>query len=110
MKARDCCNCGKPAEPPFTMSVLPLLPPELASEAESLGISIESERVYCRDCLNQLREDEEADKQLEEDIRSGSRCYICCEELHPPGGTAVPFKGTLRRLCPSCKRWVEQLA
>ena len=110
MQARDCCHCGKPAEAPFAISRLRVLPPELVSVAESLGMSIESDRVFCSDCLDQLHEIEEAEKQLEEDIRSGSRCYICCDELKPPGGTAVPLKETLRRLCPSCKDWVEQLA
>jgi hypothetical protein len=27
-----------------------------------------------------------------------------------PGGTAVPLDGTLRRVCPSCKAWIEHLA
>ena len=110
MQARDCCNCGKPAEAPFTTARLRLLPPELMSEAESLGISLESDRVFCSDCLDELHEEEEADKQLEEAIRSGSCCYICCEELHPPGGTAIPLNGTLRRVCLSCKSWVDHLA
>jgi hypothetical protein len=108
MKARDCCHCGKPAEAPFAISRLKLLPPELTSEAESLGI-FESERVFCSDCLDRLYEEEEMEKELDEAIRSGSRCYLCCEELHPPGGTAVRMSGMLRRVCPSCKDWVEQL-
>jgi hypothetical protein len=33
MQARTCYICGKPAEAPFTMGRLRLLPPELASEA-----------------------------------------------------------------------------
>jgi hypothetical protein len=73
-------------------------------------MSIESDRVFCSDCLDQLHAIEEAEKQLEEAIRSGSRCYICCDELKPPGGTAVPLKETLRRVCPGCKDWFEQLA
>src|SRR5262249_12908084 len=95
----------KPAEPPLVVAPLRLLPPELISEAESLGMTIETDRVYCCDCLDQLREDDEAERKLGEEIRSGSRCYICCEELNPPGGTAIPFNGTLQRCGVSCKPW-----
>src|SRR5262249_768070 len=100
MQARDCFNCGRPAEPPFSIAALRLLPPELILEAESLGIFIETDRVYCCDCLDQLPEDERAEKALDEEIRSGSRCYIWCEELDYSGGTAVRLNGTFRRLLP----------
>ena len=98
MQARDCFNCGKPAEAPFAIARLRVLPPELVSVAESLGMLIESDRVFCSDCLDQLHEIEEAEKQLDKDIRSGSRCYIGCDELKPPGGIPVPLKETLRRI------------
>ena len=90
MRARDCFNCGKPAEPPFIIAM---------SESKSLG-------VLCGDCFDQLCEDEATVKE----IRSGRRCYVCCDVLDPPGGTAVTLEGTLRRVCPSCKNWVEHLA
>jgi hypothetical protein len=48
MLARDCCNCGKPAEPPLAIVRL-ALPPELVSEAESVGISIDWDLVFCID-------------------------------------------------------------
>jgi hypothetical protein len=32
----------------------------------------DQDRVFCSDCLDQLHEIEEAEKQLDEDIRSGS--------------------------------------
>jgi hypothetical protein len=57
-----------------------------------------------------LPEDERAEKALDEEIRSGSRCYICCEELDHPGGTAVRLNGTLRRVCRSCHAWAKHLA
>ena len=44
-------------------------------------MSNNSDGVFCNDCLDQLREIEEAEKKLKEEIRSGSRCYICCDEL-----------------------------
>jgi NMD protein affecting ribosome stability and mRNA decay len=107
MHARDCCNCGRPAEAPFALLRARLLPAEIVSEAESLGISLPSDRVYCTDCLDELREDEQAEKALEDEIRSGSRCYFCCDELAPRGGPTVRLQGVRRRLCPTCKAWVE---
>ena len=107
MLARDCTNCGKPAEPPFAIVRL-ALPPELVSEAESVGISIDWDFVFCIDCLDEFYEEEATERRLEQDVRSGSRCYLCCEPLHPPGSTAVRFGGTLRRVCSSCKGLVER--
>ena len=95
MQPRDCSNCGKPAEPPFLLA--------------RFGVSAESERVFCRDCLDQLHKLEEAEKELEEEIRSGSICYLCYEELNPPGGTTISLGGTVRRVCPSCKDGIERL-
>src|SRR5262249_32789191 len=94
MQPRDCSNCGKPAESPFIIA--------------RFGVSAKSERVFCRDCLDQLRKLEEAAKDLEEEIRSGSICYLCYEELNPPGGTTISLGGLVRRLCPSCKDGFER--
>jgi hypothetical protein len=88
MKARNCFKCGKLAEPPVLIARHRLL-------------------VICRDCRDQLHKVLKAEKRLEKDIRSGRRCYICCDVLDAPGSTAVPLHGTLRRVCPSCKEWVE---
>ena len=110
MHARDCCNCGRPAEAPFALLRARSLPAELVAEAESLGMSLPSDRVYCTDCLEQLWEDEQAEKALEDEIRSGSRCYFCCDELDPRGGLAVSLQGILRCLCPTCMAWVGHWA
>ena len=93
IQPRDCSNCGRPAEAPFIIA--------------QFGVSAESERVFCRDCLDQLHKLEEAEKLLEEEIRSGSICYLCYEELNPPGGTTISLGGLVRRLCPSCKDGIE---
>jgi hypothetical protein len=86
---RDCFHCGKPAEPPLVVASLRLLPPELISEAESLGISIDTDRVYCCDCLDQLRKDRQAEKKLGHGVscsrahRHSSPGITACQSTYP---------------------------
>jgi hypothetical protein len=83
------------------------LPPELVSAAESVGIPLDLDLLFCINCLDQFYQEEETEKKLDQDVRSGSRCYLCYGELNSPGGTAVSLGETLRRVCPVCKCWVE---
>lgn len=104
MRSRDCSECGKPAEPPLVIG-RSRIPEELASEAERLGLPMEREFVLCTECLAGKNAEEEYSQELDEKTRSGTICYMCHDELDPPGGTTVwSFDRTqVKRFCLKCK-------
>jgi hypothetical protein len=109
MRVRKCSECGRPAEPPFTIW-RSRLPDELIPYAEAQGLPDEREFVFCEECLDRFQEEEQLVKEQEEGYRAGTICGLCSEELDPPGGTtAWSFdRKRLIRLCPKCKATVEQ--
>jgi hypothetical protein len=109
MHTQICAECGKLAEPPFTIMTWKV-PEELRQIAEEQGHPLERKSVLCRDCTDHWADDEELAKELEGDIRSGTICSSCLEKLEPPGGTTLwsHDRKKLLRLCPKCKEGVER--
>lgn len=60
--------------------------------------------------LDRFREEKDAAQEIDKGIRSGSICFLCLEELNPPGGaTNWSFDGkTMRRVCPGCKEKIDR--
>jgi hypothetical protein len=102
MQVKQCSECGRPADPPFTI-VRFELPASLVGETDASTKLVERELVVCRDCNARVPEERAA---AQEHIDGHVwQCVLCRDDLDQPGGYAVPtFDGRgVLRLCGHCR-------